>query len=92
MSMHASDYTEETCVTAGCGIVFLVSKSYRDRRVEDKAFFHCPNGHSMHYLGKTAEQKLRELRDQKDAEISTLKRQVDALQRPKRGRPRKPKP
>lgn len=43
-----------------CGVTFAMPDSMQDNRRRDRKDFYCPNGHGQHYLGKTAEQKLRE--------------------------------
>lgn len=48
----------ETC--CNCGMVFAMPLDYQRRRKEDRKFFHCPEGHSQHYTGKTEAQKLRD--------------------------------
>lgn len=50
----------ETCYR--CGVVFAMTKDYRDNRLRKRDSFHCPNGHSQAYTGKTAEKKLEESR------------------------------
>lgn len=44
----------------GCGIVFYVPSKWRRDRVQNKGGYHCPNGCSRIYCGKTDEEKLRE--------------------------------
>lgn len=48
----------ETCIK--CGTVFALAEQLYDelQRKKGGGTFYCPNGHSMCYQGKTAEQKL----------------------------------
>lgn len=82
------EYVQESCPTSDCGIVFFVSLSYQQKRREDHQWFYCPNGHMIHYTGKTDAQKLRELKQEKDFEIADLQRQLREAQKPK-PKPRK---
>lgn len=43
-----------------CGIAFGLPADFRENRLQDHRFFHCPNGHSQHYLGKTDAEKLKD--------------------------------
>jgi hypothetical protein len=45
---------------AACGVVFAMTVELENRRRKDRDSFYCPNGHGMHFTGKTDEQKLRE--------------------------------
>lgn len=47
-----------TC--CNCGILFGMNEDYRNDRLRDHVSWHCPNGHSQHYSGKSTEEKLRE--------------------------------
>lgn len=50
-----------TEVCCNCGVVFAWPSDLRDRCLRDHSrSFYCPNGHSMSFTGKTAEEKLRE--------------------------------
>lgn len=67
----------ETCCAKGCGITFgLNAGHYNELRRHPGRSFYCPNGHPMHYTGKSEQQKLRDaearetaLRDQLSASI-----------------------
>lgn len=48
----------ETCYS--CGILFAMTKEFRDERLKDRRSFWCPNGHSQAYVGRTEAQKLKE--------------------------------
>lgn len=56
---HATE-TLVTEVCSDCHILFAIPMSLKDRRLEDKKSFYCPNGHCLHYTGKTEAEKLRE--------------------------------
>lgn len=47
-----------------CGVPFAMTTDFQKRRLKDRKSFYCPAGHAQHYIGKTAEQKLKaELRE-----------------------------
>lgn len=48
---------EECCK---CGVQFGVTSALHQRRLKDRDWFYCPNGHAQHYVGKTEAQKLKE--------------------------------
>lgn len=48
-----------TCVNTDCGISFAVPSWWAKGKRETHAYFYCPNGHSQHFTGETAEEKLR---------------------------------
>lgn len=52
----------ETIICSQCGIVFTVPEVKHTKLIETKGTFYCPNGHSLHFLGKTAEQEIKELK------------------------------
>lgn len=54
-----------------CGLEFAMTVDYYNRRLNDKADWFCPNGHSQRFIGKTAEQ----------LEIERLKSEVASKQR-----------
>lgn len=59
ITLHATEtLITETCFS--CGVLFAMTEDMRNRRLEDKKNFYCPNGHSQHYLGKTEAEKLAE--------------------------------
>jgi hypothetical protein len=70
-------YVEESCCRDGCGISFALNRDHYNKLQANKGTtFYCPNGHAMHYTGKSDEQKLRDaeareiaLRDQLGAAI-----------------------
>lgn len=43
-----------------CGIVFAVSRDFRDARLKDRTSWYCPLGHSQHFTEKSEVEKLRE--------------------------------
>lgn len=57
-----------TCYERTCGIQFAAPSAWLKERRRDHKGFHCPNGHSQHFPGKTREEELRdELNRTKDA-------------------------
>ena len=50
------DMFEHCC--CGCGVVFMVTKSYDIQLRSSKKSFFCPNGHILSYKGDTDTQKL----------------------------------
>ena len=43
-----------------CGIEYAIRSGYAEKRKGDHATFHCPNGHTQHFVGKSEAEKLRE--------------------------------
>jgi hypothetical protein len=56
--MEADTLVTEVCCS--CGLRFAFPASFQKQRKEDRRTFHCPNGHSQSYTGKTEAEKLRE--------------------------------
>ena len=54
------EFVKETCITAGCHIIFMIPKSVKEEFQRTHESFYCPFGHGMHYPAKTPEEKLRE--------------------------------
>ena len=42
-------------VCGECGVVFAVSKGYQKQLMESGDTFHCPEGHSLHFVTPTPE-------------------------------------
>lgn len=82
---------QETCVTAGCGIAFWVDEKYRERRLEKKDSFFCPNGHSMHYVGETDAAKVIRLRNEKATMEREKNEEIERLKKALRAKGRKKK-
>lgn len=71
-----------------CGLLFGVPQRWQRARVEDRATFYCPNGHTRSYIGKTEAEQLREQVEAKDRRLAAaqgtithLRDQVDAAER-----------
>lgn len=70
--MQASDiYVTTTivamrCPVAGCGVTYGLDAAYQKRREEDGKFWHCPNGHELHYGDTTIARAQREAQAAKD--------------------------
>jgi hypothetical protein len=77
--MSATTYLTETFTIINCyqcQMSFAVPASVHQRWLDDhNQWFYCPAGHSQHYIGETAEQKLREQLAQKKHEIEQLEAQ-----------------
>ncbi len=52
---------EECC---NCGVVFGMSESLQKKRIQDKGYFWCPNGHQQHYTGISSDQEIKNLKQQ----------------------------
>ncbi len=82
---------EECCV---CGAMFGLTKRFRDARLKDKAFFHCPNGHRQSFIKgvvETLNEELSALWESKNRLINDkitlndeLNRQITIVRRLKR--------
>lgn len=70
INMLAS-FVVEDCIT--CATLFAMTAELRARRLDDHKPFYCPNGHSMSYAGKTAEQKACERADAAEREAQRLR-------------------
>lgn len=67
----ATQYLEfQMIVCYKCAIPFMVPTYFRTKRLEDHESFHCPNGHSQAYSGKTEAQKLRDELEKQKAEAA----------------------
>jgi hypothetical protein len=54
---------EETLVAVRCGecgVWFGMTEFMHAKRLEDKKFWFCPNGHNRHFIGKSEAEKARE--------------------------------
>ena len=49
----------EVCFDDRCGIQWAMERKYRNRLIETKRTFWCPNGHKQHYMGQTEAAKAR---------------------------------
>lgn len=56
----------ETCCV--CGIAFGVPAYFKDKRLEDKEGFYCPNGHCQSYTVSVEERVRTEMQARLDAE------------------------
>lgn len=46
-----------------CKVSFWITENHNNKLLKCHNSFFCPNGHSQAYVGKTAEQKIKEDRD-----------------------------
>lgn len=44
-----------------CGITIVMPQHFANKRREDHADFHCPNGHAQHFPGKSELEKAQDL-------------------------------
>jgi hypothetical protein len=58
-----------------CGIEYAIPQLLKKELLAEKAGKNtwCPNGHAWHFTGKTAEQKLREAQQERDAAVAALR-------------------
>lgn len=57
-----TDLVVEVC--GECGVLFALPEALKNRCLRDHSQeFFCPNGHQLHYLGKTDAEKLQEQLD-----------------------------
>jgi hypothetical protein len=54
-------FTAMDCAT--CGVLFAVTDDYYERRAWDSANFHCPNGHTNTFAGKSRAELERKIAD-----------------------------
>ena len=54
--------TVEAC--CNCGVLFGLPEEYQRQRIDDKEYWHCPNGHRQHYTGKSLAEQLVEAKRQ----------------------------
>lgn len=58
---------KESCII--CGIKYAIPEYYLDQRKKDHKNFHCPNGHSQHYPGRSDLDRIKDL----EADVERLK-------------------
>lgn len=62
------------CISCGC-VIGMQDVLY-DERLRDHRFFHCPNGHSQHFVGESDEEKAkRQLREEQTRHQRTIARE-----------------
>jgi hypothetical protein len=75
--MITIDVVEENCCK--CKITFWLTKQHQEFLKSNKDSFYCPNGHSLHYLGKSDAQKLKDAEDVMQSQTSEITRLREAL-------------
>lgn len=66
---------EIQCCVAGCGhSPFPMAESFYDRARRTHESWHCPAGHSQHFVGKSEEEKLRDALALAERSKKTLER------------------
>ena len=69
--------TTEVCIT--CGVVFALPCILRKQLMENQKLFYCPNGHGQQFFGKTKDEEIAEIEDDKEVlseEIERLEKRV----------------
>jgi hypothetical protein len=83
--LSISIITEECCA---CGVVFGMTSGFRNERRDDKKTFHCPNGHPQHYLGKSKDEQISDLRHERNDAANNALLAEQKLERERRTRKR----
>ena len=52
-------FVTETC--CNCSMPFAMTEDFQKARRQDRKTFYCPAGHGQRYVGKTEEQKLKDV-------------------------------
>lgn len=79
-----TDLEVEICGT--CGVLFAAPEALlRNARADHTIEFFCPNGHNLHYLGKSKAQQLEEQLERERARAGRLVAQRDQLEASLRG-------
>lgn len=68
---------ELTCAVSGCGVTFLVTKGFNERRRADKENISCPCGHLLSYPGESDAMALA----RSERELNRAKSQTASLVR-----------
>lgn len=59
--IHSQTLVTMNCGVDGCGIAFAIPDSLHRKANDDHAtWFWCPNGHKIHFLGKSDRQRAEE--------------------------------
>lgn len=53
-----TEYSTMECCT--CHMLFGVTTAFKQKRLNDRAYFYCPTGHQQHFTGPSEETKLRD--------------------------------
>lgn len=77
-------FTKETCCT--CGVIYALEDSYRARLLElkESGNTYCPNGHKLHFRGRSLENQLDDLKlkvQQRDNDLSLERIKRERLER-----------
>jgi hypothetical protein len=67
-----------------CGVEFAAPARLLDTRREDHQNFYCPNGHTLHYPGKSKVERLQQQLDWANGRKTALADQLDASERSRR--------
>jgi hypothetical protein len=71
-----------TCCVEGCGYSpFPMERGFYDRALHTHEFWHCPAGHSQHFVGETDQQKRHRLEVERlNQQIANWRRHAEALE------------
>lgn len=70
--------TTEVC--CACGVVFTLPCTLRETLLENHKGFYCPNGHGIHFVGKTKDEEIGDLESESmelSQEIQRLEKRVE---------------
>ena len=83
MNTFTNTATETYQVTAcyKCGIKFGVTTEHYGYLLRDRAWFHCPNGHSQVFLGESETQRLEKQKAVLESQLDAMKCQRDMAKR-----------
>lgn len=72
-----------TCCYNGCGVQFALGSEFVERRMEDHAYWYCPNGHQQHWSQGNETERLK---SQLEASRRIASNERDRRQRAERQR------
>jgi hypothetical protein len=67
-----TSYKTTTCCIKDCHISFAMTDEFYNKKLKDKSYFCCPNGHSQYFITETEEEKLKK-------EINRLENKVEFI-------------
>lgn len=70
-------HTHVTCCHKGCGLSFFVTKEWEAARRRDHEWWFCPNGHTQHWSGDNAEEKLRKRAERAEQSVEEQRQRAD---------------
>jgi predicted RNA-binding Zn-ribbon protein involved in translation (DUF1610 family) len=82
LSYHTVTLTPITCVS--CGIEFAVPEDYEAKLRRSHKHFYCPNGHDLHFPGKSDVERERESRIMAEARAAQAEDRAEVTERRRR--------